>query len=83
MLPNVSLSIKQNVVTEKLIAKALLKSLYSRLLNNFRHLLTSKRLARNFIMSQENPKNLQKQTIGLQFYQTIPRRVKILHNNQI
>ena len=33
-------------------------------------------------MSQENQK-MQKQTIGLQFYQTIPRRVTIIHDNQI
>ena len=34
-------------------------------------------------MSQENPKLLQKQTIGLQCYITIPQHVTIIHDNRI
>ena len=46
-----------------------------------RHLLISKRLASDFVMSQEI-RNIAKQ-IGLQCYLTIPRCVTILCDNQI
>ena len=41
-----------------------------------------KRLARDFIMSQENPNNCRKK-FGLQFYTTIPRRVTTIYDNRI
>ena len=46
------------------------------------YILISKRLASNFIMSQENQNNCRNK-IGLQCYLTIPRRVTILDDNKI
>ena len=85
-LTNVSLSIKQNLLQQHLLMRHCwsnyIQGSVSRLLKISRHLLISKRLTRDFITSQENPKHCRKQ-IGLQFYLTIPQRVTIIHDYQI
>ena len=69
-----------------LIDNASLKSFYSRLgfkvIKDFENLLILKRLASDFIMSQENLKQIRKKIV-LQCLQTIPRRVIFLHDNRI
>ena len=85
-LPNVSLSIKQNLLQKYLFTRHrwshYIQGYVSRLLKIFQNLQISKRPASDFITSHEDTKNSRKQ-IGLQCYITIPRRVTIIYDNQI
>ena len=85
-LPNVSLSIKQKN-TSTLISEARLKLLYSRLgVKVVKDSVTSpdfEKARKWFHYESGKSKVLQKQTIGLQCYPTIPQSVTILHDNWI
>ena len=64
-----------------------MKWLYSRLgfkvIKNFAASSNFKEARKQFHYESVKSKELHKQTIGLQFYQTIPQRVTILHENRI
>ena len=85
-LPNISLPIKINV-TATFIAEARLKPLYSRLgfkfIKDFATSPNFEEAHEIFHYESGKSKELKKQTIRLQCYLTIPRRVTILHDNQI
>ena len=74
-------------VTATIIAEYRLKSLYSRLcfkvIKDFAKSPNFEESSERFHYETEKSKKLHKQTIGLQFYITIPRRVTILHDNII
>ena len=74
-------------VTETLIAKARLKSLYLMLglkvITDFAKSPNFEKVRKQFNYGSGTSKAFLKQTIGLQCYLTIPRRVKILHENRI
>ena len=74
-------------VTATLIAEASLKSLYSRLGFKFiKYFSTSpnfEKACKRFHYESGKSKVLQKKTIGLQFYLTIPKLVTILYDNRI
>ena len=74
-------------VTATLISEALLKLLYSRLVFKvIKYFVTYpnfEEACKRFRYYPGKYKALQKQTIGLQCYLNIPRRVTILHDNQI
>ena len=74
-------------VTAKNITKYRLKSLYSRLcfkvIKDFAKYPNFEEARERFNYETGKSKKLHKQTIGLQFYITIPRRVTILHENII
>ena len=78
---------KTNFVKSTLIVETQLKSLYSRLgFKVFRDVATSpnfENYRKRFHHVSRKSKALQKQTIGLQFRQSIPRRVTIIHENRI
>ena len=71
--------------TATLIDKARLKSLYSRLgfkvIKHFATFTNFEKDRKQFHYESGKSKALQKQTIGLQFYLTITRRVTILRGN--
>ena len=74
-------------VTETLIAEACLTSLYPSLgFNVIKYFAKSpsfEKTCKQFHYESGKSKVLQKQTIGLKCYLTIPRRVTILHDNRI
>ena len=74
-------------VTATLITAARLKSLYSRLgfkvIKDFATSPNFEEAHEIFHYESGKSKELKKQTIRLQCYLTIPRRVTILHDNQI
>ena len=76
-----------NIVTATFIYKKSLKSLYSRLgfkvIKDFAASHNFQEACKQFNYGSGKPKALQKRTIGLQYHQTIPRRVKIIHDNII
>ena len=75
------------VFTATLISKARLKSLYSRLcfkvIRDFATSPNFKKACKQFHYESGKSKALQKQKNGLQCYLTIPRCVKIIHDNRI
>ena len=77
----------KTIVTATLISKSRLKSLYSRLdfkvIKNCVESPNFEKSCNQFHYESVKSKALQKQTIGLQFYLTIPRSVTILHDNLI
>ena len=83
---NISLSIK-TIVTATLIDKALLQSLYFRLvLKVIKYFATSpnsEKARKQFIYESGKSNAFQKKQICLQCYPTITRSVKILSDNQI
>ena len=85
-LPNVSLSIKLFLLQKHLLTRHSwihsIQGWVSRLLKILRHLLISKLLASDFIMSQENLKHFRKK-IGLQCYLSIPLRAKFIYENRM
>ena len=74
-----------NIVTAKLIAKALLKSFYSRLgfkvIKDFAKSPKFKEARKRFDYESGKSKTMQKNIIGLQCRQTFPRRVSIINYN--
>ena len=86
-LPNVSLLIKRFFVTATIISEASLNSFYSRLgfkvINDLATLPNFEEACKQFHYESGKSKAFQKQTIGLQWHLTIPRRVTILHENRI
>ena len=74
-------------VTATLISEARLDSLYSRLgfkvIKDFATSPNLEKARKRFHYESGKSKGLQKQTIVLQCYLTIPRRVTILHDNRI
>ena len=86
MFPNVSLSINFVVVTATLIAEESLKSLYASLgFKVIKDFLTSTNFEdsrKQFYYESGKYEILQKKTIGLQCFPTIPRRVTILYDNR-
>ena len=74
-------------VTETLIFKASLKPFHSRLgfkiIKYFATYPNFEEARKRFHCESGKYRSLQKQTIGLQFHLTIPRRVTILHENII
>ena len=69
------------------ITKERLKSLYSRLgfkfIKDFATYPNSEEACEKFHYESGKSKELQKQTIGLQYYLNIPWRVTIIHDNRI
>ena len=84
-LTNVSLS--KQIVTATLIAKASLKSFYSRLgfkvVKTFATSPNFEKARKQFNYESGKLKAFQKQTIGLQYYLTIPRCVTIIFDNRV
>ena len=83
-----SFSLNQTkLVTVTIISEAWLKSLYSRsgfkVIKDYDKSTNFEEDCKWFHSDSVKPKALQKQTIGLQFYTAIPRRVTILHDNLI
>ena len=81
------ITFNKKLVTATLFDKARLKSLYSRLgfkvIKDFATYHHLEKARKQFHYELGKSKELQKQTIGLQFYLTIPRRVTILRGNRI
>ena len=81
------ITFNQTIFTKTLIEEARLKSLYSKLgfkvIKNFATSPNFEKSHKRFHCESVKSKALQKQTIGLQFYLTIPRRVTIIHENRI
>ena len=79
------ISNQTNRVKTTLTAKASLKSFYSRLgfkvIKYFANYPNFEEARKRFHFESEKSKADQKKTIGLQFLQTIPRRVTFLHDN--
>ena len=75
------------VLTATIIAEDWLKSLYSRLyfkvIKDFATSPNFEEARERFHYESGKSKKRQKQTIGLQCYPTIPRRVTIIHDNRI
>ena len=73
--------------TATLISKERLKALYSRLgfkvIKDFSTYPNLEKACKRFNFESGKSKSLQKQTINLQCYLTIPRRVTFIHENQI
>ena len=74
-------------VTATIISKASLKSFYSRLgfkvIKDFSTFTNFEEARKKFHYKSGKPRSFQKQTIGLKYHPTIPRRVTNLHDNQI
>ena len=75
------------ILTETLITEAWLKSFYSRLgfkfIEDFVTYPKLEEACEIFHYKSGKPKEFQKQTIGLQCYLTIPRRITIIYDNSI
>ena len=78
---------QKHIVTATLIAKASLKSFYSRLrfkvIMHFATYPHFEEAHKRFNYESGKSKGLQKKNIGLKYHNTFPRRVTILHDNQI
>ena len=78
---------QKTFVTATLIAESRFKSLYSRLyfkvIKDFATSPNFKKACKRFHYESVKSKELQKKTIGLQCYITIPQHVTILHENRI
>ena len=86
-MPYASIFCQTKFVTATIIVEALLKSFYSRLgfkvIRDFATSPNFEESRKKFNYESGKSRALQKQTIGLQYHLTIPRRVKIIHDNQI